>query len=328
MDRQEFTLQAGGLTGKVTGNEEGRFITISFAVDGAEKPVASHEEALLQRNAIKEKILAVAPDCTIDEPTVNDKGKVGLVVSFKHSADYSAVLDMLPMLELPALRPADMPGPVVQDEKNGPQTFLQRLMQAEVSSNIADSSRIWKLSGETSGISAIVFPTQKSSLTGDPQDRETNLIAIRITPGIDTTDARNEIYRITSEIENRLKGRLPVQSSMIYLGTKSDGHSDTGVIILNAGPDAEENLKRVNQVLYSLQAEYDVFNSKLGTGRARLLPREQPDPIEAAINQHLKDAVDSGLLGLSGAPRQLNEWTQKLVAEIRNIQQQQSQTGS
>jgi hypothetical protein len=151
---------------------------------------------------------------------------------------------------------------------------------------------------------------------------------VRITPGVDTLDARTETFRNTNEIEKRLMHRhLVLKTGEVYLGTDPTGHRDTGVIIINAGREPVEALAVVNQTLEGIQEDHAVLKMKLGTRHRGEDHRHRRttgsaqgntvDPIERALTHGLQTAISTGLLTANASARELESWVKQVAAEIR-----------
>ncbi len=362
MNTQAFTLKNGNVEINITGNDDTHIIGFDVNVTSAahDKPVIDmdkYESATTHHTTIK-AALSKINSASIGEPDLTKEGHVGFKAQFNNPADYATAIDTLRGMQLlsnkdiphasaaseertgPTLlevigvefeaHPQDAPdvAPSIRQENSQTSNFKQRLVRAEAAAETRHTLKVWKLDENMGGMNATVFPLKKSDLTGKEEDGGNSLIAVRITPGVDTLDARTETFRNTNEIEKRLMHRhLVLKTGEVYLGTDPAGHRDTGVIIINAGNDPVEALKLVNRTLQSVQEDQAVLKLKLGNRhRGEDHRHRRPsgsahdasvDPIELALTNAIKGAISSDILTVNVSPRELQGWLKQLTAEIR-----------
>jgi hypothetical protein len=362
MNTQAFTLKNGNVEINVTGNDDNHIITFDVNVTSAEhdKPVIDMDkyESAITHHATIKAALAKINSVTIGEPDLNKDGHVGFKAQTNNPADYATAVETLRGLQLlsnkdiphasaaseeragPTLlevigvefekHPEDAPdvAPSIRQENSQTSLFSQRLVRAEAAAETRKTLKVWKLDENIGGMNASVFPLKKSDLTGKEEDVDNALIAVRITPGVDTLDARTETFRNTNEIEKRLLHRhLVLRTGEVYLGTDPTGHRDTGVIIINAGKYPVESLNLVNQTLEAVQQDQAILRLKLGNRHRGMEHRHRSqagsaqdastDPIEYALTHGLKAAISTGLLSSNGSVRELEEWVKQVAAEVR-----------
>lgn len=362
MNTQAFTLKNGNVEINVLGNDDTHIIRFDVNVTSSEheKPVIDMDkyESAITHHATIKAALAKINSVTIGEPDLNKDGHVGFKAQTNSPADYATAVETLRSLKLlsnkdiphasaaseeragPTLlevigvefekHPEDAPdvAPTIRKENSQTSTFKQRLQRAEAMAESRRTLKVWKLDEHIGGMNASVFPLKKSDLTGREEDVDNALIAVRITPGVDTLDARTETFRNTNEIEKRLMHRhLVLKTGEVYLGNDPTGHHDTGVIIINAGKEPVEALGLVNQTLESVQEDQAVLKLKLGTRHRGEDHRHRrttgsaqdtsADPIEVTLANGLKSAISSGMLTANASPRELESWIKQLAAEVR-----------
>ncbi len=377
MDKQEFQITDGTVNGQVTGTPETKHITIEFDIKGANEvtptlDMEKYKNAVEHLTTLREVLQQTSQGASITQPQMRKDGVIELSATFAQQAEYDTAIELLQQVQLqsshtieqatdaaPTLleklgeeyrgHPEDMPTilPQRREEDLISRSFTQHVRKAESVAEGRGTLKTWHLDGEAGGISAAVFPLDKSLLTDKEADEGVKLIAVRIAPGSDTENARDETFRHTREVEKLLLTRgLSVRTGEVYMGAEKQGHLDTGIIVLNAGESPLTTLEKVNATLEHLQDQYAVFSLKLGSRNRGLdnrpgrsdskittisAIRQEHDPLEDTIEAHLHAAENSGLLAVRGEESDISAWVKSLAADMRTqieLEQQQLRRGA
>jgi|GEM_PF-5768422 len=353
MDTQEFTLHDGTVSVKVKGN--GNNIALDFDITDVDhaKPVinaAKFEHATLLSDTIR-RAWAVIANREIPEATLEKMGShLHLSASFEPTQMVDAmaavrgtITNRKPVEKPPATTPPpelsagddDLHTFTAPRERvpdlTGTRDFLLRLQSAETEARGRQSLRRWVLENQLYGITSNVFPIDASVFTGKVSDEEMGekqLVAIRITPGKDTIDARAEITRLTTEVRRVLLTRnLNIRLTETFLGTRGDGSGDSGVILVDTGTNPVDTVAKVNNALEYVQEHLDVLKAKLGSGRGedhrQRRDNTEQDPAEATLLARLREAEQAGVLKMTGTNTDIGHWVKVTTNRMRqNIRDQ------
>lgn len=373
MDKQEFNLSDGVVTATVTADSGNKRLTIRFDVrDGNEpKPVLDmdkYRNAVAHQTALRTLLQNISNDADVDMPSMDNSGHIIMSATFAQPAEVEQAVALLRahILQPPAFHAQDaaenQPSPletlgeqfrthpqdipdvapdILIDEASTTHNYLLRILNAENKAEQDHSLTVWKLNNTASGMNAAVFPTDTSAISGKSFAQDTpKLVAIRITPGIDSNDARTTLYNNTREIERRLLTRgVLLTSAEVYRGEDNSGHHDTGVILVKAEKNIQDSLDRINAVISSVRQDQDVIAMKYGSRfrgadhhhRSKVTTialRPAPDSLEATLESNIRSAASAGVIKITGTPEEVDAWVKSMAAELRYGQHRPGRPGT